>query len=53
MKHMKFIYRFVANVERPLRLSGWRENFNVTQTCRYNTKLHEPNKRKMEILCFE
>ena len=53
--HMKFIYRFLANVERQLRLSGWsyRKNFNFNHAWRYNTKLHEPNKRKMGLPCFE
>ena len=37
--------RFHANVEGPLRLSGWSygQNFDFTQSWRYNTKLHEPN----------
>ena len=40
-------YRFLANVERPLRLSGWNywKNFNFTQTWRYNTKFYEPNEK--------
>ena len=43
---MKFIYRFHANVELLLRLSGWsyRKNFNFTQTWKYNIKLHEPKR---------
>ena len=35
---MKFIYRFHANVECRLRLSGWsyRKNFDFTQTWGYS-----------------
>ena len=51
---MKFIYRFHANVERRLRLYGWSywKNFDFTQTWRYNTKLHEPNKKKCDSLAL-
>ena len=40
---MKFIYRFHANVECGLRLSGlsYRKNFDFNQTWRYNSKFHE------------
>ena len=48
---MKFVYRFHANVERLLRLSGWsyRKNFDFTQAWRCNNKLHDSNKRKIGL----
>ena len=55
VRNIKLIYRFHANVERRLRLSGYsyRKNFDFTQTKRYNAKLHDPNRRKMGLPCFE
>ena len=42
------IHRFHANVERQIRLLGYiGKNFDFTQTRRHNTKLHDPNKRKI------
>ena len=55
VRNIKLIYRFHENVERRLRLSGYsyRKNFDFTQTKRYNAKLHDPNRRKMGLPCFE
>ena len=50
----KFIYCFHANVERPLRWAGYNylKNFEFIQTYRYNTKLNDPNNRKMGLPGF-
>ena len=47
VRNIKSINRFRWNVELRLRLTGlnYRINFAFTQTWRYNTKLHGPNKR--------
>ena len=55
IRNITLIYRFHANVERRLRVTGqsYRKNFGFTQTRRYNAKLHGPHRRKMELPCFE
>ena len=47
VRNIKSINRFRWNVE------NYRINFAFTQTWRYNTKLHEPNKRKMGLSAFD
>ena len=53
VRNIKLIYRFHANREGRLRLSGYQKNFDFSQTRRYNAKLHDPNRRKMGLPCFE
>ena len=55
VRNIKLISRFYANVERRLKLSGlsYRKNFDFTQTRRYNVKLHNLNRRKIRLPCFE
>ena len=55
VRNITLIHLFHANAERRLRLSGYsyRKNFDFTQARRYYAKLHEPNRRKMGLPCFE
>ena len=49
-KTLCIMYRFCTNFKRQLKLPGWsyQKKFDFTQTWRYNTKLHDPNKRKID-----
>ena len=54
VKHTKFIYRFHANVNVDWDWQAiiYRKNFDFTQTWICNSKLHEPNKRKVAVSDF-
>ena len=41
------------NVDKDFQVRVIGKNFNFTQTRRYNAKLHDINRRKMGLPCFE
>ena len=41
------------NVNQDYQVKSYQKNSDFTQTRRYNAKLHDPNRRKMGLPCFE